>query len=71
MELQSSITELEHPVAIVSDVSTPTRNRTERAILEAAVSVLARDRAATLPQIAQAAGVGRTTLHRYFPIGRD
>ncbi|MCE0539331.1 TetR/AcrR family transcriptional regulator [Kineosporia rhizophila] len=51
----------------MSDVSTPTRNRTERAILEAAVSVLARDRAATLPQIAQAAGVGRTTLHRYFP----
>lgn len=48
-------------------VSTPTRNRTERAILEAAISVLARDRAATLPQIAKAAQVGRTTLHRYFP----
>ncbi|GAB3267223.1 TetR/AcrR family transcriptional regulator [Kineosporia babensis] len=48
-------------------MSSPTRNRTERAILEAAASVLARDRAATLPQIAQAAQVGRTTLHRYFP----
>ncbi len=48
-------------------MSTPTRNRTERAILEAAARVLARDRAATLPQIAAAAQVGRTTLHRYFP----
>jgi AcrR family transcriptional regulator len=29
--------------------------------------VFARDRAATLPDVAKAAGVGRTTLHRYFP----
>ncbi|MCP2165207.1 transcriptional regulator, TetR family [Goodfellowiella coeruleoviolacea] len=29
--------------------------------------MLARDRSATLPQIALAADVGRTTLHRYFP----
>ncbi|MFJ1746560.1 TetR/AcrR family transcriptional regulator [Streptomyces sp. NPDC088116] len=43
------------------------RNRTERAILKAAAAVWARDRAATLPQIAVAAEVGRTTLHRYFP----
>jgi AcrR family transcriptional regulator len=43
------------------------RGRTERAILNAAATVWARDRAATLPQIAEAAGVGRTTLHRYFP----
>lgn len=43
------------------------RNRTRDAILAAAASVLARDRAATLPDIAGAAGVGRTTLHRYFP----
>ncbi|MFJ7199947.1 MULTISPECIES: TetR/AcrR family transcriptional regulator [unclassified Streptomyces] len=43
------------------------RSRTERAIVTAAVSVWARDRAATLPQIAEAAEVGRTTLHRYFP----
>lgn len=43
------------------------RNRTERAIVTAAVSVWARDRTATLPQIAEAAEVGRTTLHRYFP----
>jgi len=44
-----------------------TRGRTRRAILSAAASVLARDRAATLPEIAEAADVGRTTLHRYFP----
>ena len=46
---------------------TSVRSRTRGAILAAAASVLARDRAATLPDIAQAAGVGRTTLHRYFP----
>ncbi|MCP2258263.1 transcriptional regulator, TetR family [Streptoalloteichus tenebrarius] len=43
------------------------RSRTRRAILSAAASVLARDRTATLPAIAEAANVGRTTLHRYFP----
>nr|WP_232328403.1 TetR/AcrR family transcriptional regulator [Kibdelosporangium sp. MJ126-NF4]CEL21361.1 transcriptional regulator, TetR family [Kibdelosporangium sp. MJ126-NF4]CTQ96072.1 transcriptional regulator, TetR family [Kibdelosporangium sp. MJ126-NF4] len=41
--------------------------RTRSAILSAAAATLARDRAATLPQIATAAGVGRTTVHRYFP----
>ncbi len=41
--------------------------RTRRSILTAAASVLSRDRAATLADIADAAGVGRTTLHRYFP----
>ncbi|WP_228637447.1 TetR/AcrR family transcriptional regulator [Microtetraspora sp. AC03309] len=44
-----------------------TRGRTRRAILGAAASVLARDRAATLADIAEAAQVGRSTLHRYFP----
>ncbi|OLF11809.1 TetR/AcrR family transcriptional regulator [Actinophytocola xanthii] len=43
------------------------RSRTERAIVTAAVRVWVRDRTATLPQIAEAAEVGRTTLHRYFP----
>jgi AcrR family transcriptional regulator len=41
--------------------------RTRNAILAATASVIARNRAATLPDIAQAAGVGRTTVHRYFP----
>jgi AcrR family transcriptional regulator len=42
------------------------RHRTRRAILGAAASVLARDRGATLAEVASAAGVGRSTLHRYF-----
>lgn len=40
--------------------------RTRAAILDATASVLAVNRTATLPEIAAAAGVGRTTLHRYF-----
>jgi AcrR family transcriptional regulator len=44
-----------------------TRRRTRQAILSAAASAFARDRKATLPDIADAASVGRTTLHRYFP----
>jgi AcrR family transcriptional regulator len=40
--------------------------RTRAAILAATASVLAANRLATLPDIATAAGVGRTTLHRYF-----
>ncbi|WP_435107212.1 TetR/AcrR family transcriptional regulator [Nocardiopsis synnemataformans] len=42
------------------------RARTRRAILDAAVSVLVRDPAAPLVEIAKAADVGRSTLHRYF-----
>ncbi|MBS9533606.1 TetR/AcrR family transcriptional regulator [Mycobacterium sp. M1] len=40
--------------------------RTRTAILDAAVTVLARDRTATLPEIAAAADVARSTVHRYF-----
>ncbi|MEW2354193.1 TetR/AcrR family transcriptional regulator [Spirillospora sp. NPDC029432] len=43
------------------------RGRTRRAILGAAASLLARRRGATLAEIAEAADVGRSTLHRYFP----
>lgn len=43
------------------------KNRTERAIVAAAVRTWASERGATLPEIAEAAEVGRTTLHRYFP----
>ncbi|MGI5486259.1 TetR/AcrR family transcriptional regulator [Microtetraspora malaysiensis] len=46
---------------------TGVRGRTRRAILAAAASALARDRGATLADIAEAAQVGRSTLHRYFP----
>jgi AcrR family transcriptional regulator len=44
----------------------PTRNRTRQAILGAAIETLAQHPAASLGDIAVAAGVGRTTLHRYF-----
>lgn len=42
------------------------RNRTQSAILVAAATVLAKNPAATMPEIAEAAAVGRTTVHRYF-----
>lgn len=45
---------------------TGAQSRTRTAILDATASVLARDRTATLPEIAAAAQVGRSTLHRYF-----
>ena len=54
-------------MSVPAPSKTSVRSRTRGAILAAAASVLARDRAATLPAIAEAAGVGRTTLHRYFP----
>ncbi|TMS52425.1 TetR/AcrR family transcriptional regulator [Mycobacterium sp. DBP42] len=43
------------------------QTRTCSAIIEAAAELLADNHTATLSQIAQAAGVGRTTVHRYFP----
>jgi AcrR family transcriptional regulator len=46
---------------------TGVRGRTRRAILSAAASLLARRHGATLAEIAEAADVGRSTLHRYFP----
>jgi AcrR family transcriptional regulator len=49
-----------------SDPHSGVRGRTRRAILSAAAAVLARDRTATLADIARAADVGRSTLHRYF-----
>lgn len=48
----------------------PRTVRSRRAILEAAVRVLVVDRGASMREISEAAGVGRATLHRYFP-GRD
>ncbi|MFC9974617.1 TetR/AcrR family transcriptional regulator [Spirillospora sp. NPDC127200] len=44
-----------------------TRSRTRRAILGAAARVLGRRHDATLADVARAAEVGRSTLHRYFP----
>jgi TetR/AcrR family transcriptional regulator, repressor for lfrA len=42
------------------------RTRTRRAILDAAMTVLATNPGASLGDIATAAEVGRSTLHRYF-----
>ncbi len=47
------------------------RARTRQAILDAAIDVLSQNPAATLAEIAEAAEVGRTTLHRYFPERSD
>jgi AcrR family transcriptional regulator len=48
-----------------------TRARTRRAILDAAVRVLSQHSNASLAEVAAAAGVGRTTMHRYFPERAD
>lgn len=48
-----------------------TRARTRRAIIEAAVGLLARSPGASLSEVAAEAGVGRTTVHRYFPERSD
>ncbi|MFW5416997.1 helix-turn-helix transcriptional regulator [Nocardiopsis sp. CNT-189] len=54
-----------------AEEETRTRARTRRAILEAAVSVLAERSAAPLSDVARAAGVARSTLQRYFPERSD
>ena len=41
------------------------------AILDAAIATLARNPASSLSDIATRAGVGRASLHRYFPSRRD
>lgn len=45
---------------------TGSRARTRQAIIDAAIVLLGQNSAATLGEIAAAADVGRTTLHRYF-----
>ncbi|MGW0040247.1 TetR/AcrR family transcriptional regulator [Rhodococcus sp. NPDC003348] len=44
-----------------------TKARTRRAILDAAVEVLSKNAGAPLSEVATAADVGRSTLHRYYP----
>lgn len=51
---------------MVTTEETGSRARTRQAILQAAIEVLSRNPAASLGEIAAAAQVGRTTLHRYF-----
>lgn len=45
----------------------PTASRTQRSILTAAISLLATRPEAPMTDVAEAAGVSRSTLHRYFP----
>lgn len=45
----------------------PTASRTRRSILTAAISLMAARPEAPMTDIAEAAGVSRSTLHRYFP----
>lgn len=53
------------------ETRTPLQNRTRNAILEAATSVFVNDRSASLSEVAERAGVARSTLHRYFPERAD
>lgn len=53
--------------AFLRTIDSPARHRTRRAILAAAATVLAGDQTATVAEVAEAAEVGRSTLHRYFP----
>jgi TetR/AcrR family transcriptional repressor of lfrA len=50
----------------LESTATGLRGRTRRAILDAAMSVLAENPSAPLSEIAAAAEVGRSTVHRYF-----
>lgn len=54
------------PQALTSRRLSGSSARTRRAILDAAYTALADSPSASLGAIADAAGVGRTTLHRYF-----
>lgn len=55
----------------LESTETGLRGRTRRAILDAAMSVLADSPAAPLGDIAATAQVGRSTVHRYFPERTD
>jgi AcrR family transcriptional regulator len=54
-------------MASVETRESGSRSRTRGAILQAAGKLLVRRRNATLSEIADAASVSRSTLHRYFP----
>ncbi|BBG04844.1 MULTISPECIES: TetR/AcrR family transcriptional regulator [Pseudonocardia] len=51
----------------VEEQESPTKERTRRAILRAAIEVLSGNPGAALGEVAEAAGVARSTLHRYYP----
>jgi TetR/AcrR family transcriptional regulator, repressor for lfrA len=47
------------------------RDRTQRTVLDAATVVLGKNSGASLGEVASVAGIGRTTLHRYYPTRKD
>ena len=53
-------------MSVLAQVEGGARGRTRKAILDAAMTVLADNPAAPLSDIATAAEVGRSTVHRYF-----
>lgn len=56
-----------HAVRVTDPVqSTRVRERTRRSLIAAGVAELSRRPAATMAEIADVAGVSRSTLHRYF-----
>ena len=54
-------------MSVLAQVEGGVRGRTRKAILDAAMTVLADNPAAPLSDIATAAEVGRSTVHRYYP----
>ncbi len=56
---------------MVDTQDTASRARTRQAIIDAAISVLGKNLSAPLSDVATAADVGRTTLHRYYPERSD
>ena len=58
--------EVSATIVVVTDPRASKADRTRRDIVGAAIEVWAADNAASLGVVAQQAGVGRTTLNRYF-----
>ncbi|BCB77506.1 TetR/AcrR family transcriptional regulator [Phytohabitans flavus] len=56
---------------MVDTQETASRARTRQAIIDAAITVLGKNLSAPLSEVATAADVGRTTLHRYYPERSD
>ncbi|ASO19618.1 AcrR family transcriptional regulator [Actinoalloteichus hoggarensis] len=54
-----------------AEAESRTRTRTRHTILDAAVGVFSSDPAASLAEVAAAAGVARSTVQRYFPERAD